>query len=91
MKATYEFDLTGDEPGKWFLNLKDTAAKLSGQGDSPIASDVQFTMKSADFVKMFTGNLKPTTAFMMGKLKIKGDMGKAMKLEKLMKSMDSKL
>jgi putative sterol carrier protein len=33
---------------------------------------------------MFTGKLKPTAAFMQGKLKIKGDMMKAMKLESLM-------
>jgi len=40
---------------------------------------------------MFKGGLKPTTAFMMGKLKIKGDMPKAMKLEKLLSSLKSKL
>lgn len=37
------------------------------------------------------GKLKPTTAFMMGKLKISGDLQKAMKLEKMMKSLKSKL
>lgn len=37
------------------------------------------------------GKLKATAAFMTGKLKIKGDMGKAMKLEKLMGKTQSKL
>lgn len=37
-----------------------------------------------------TGKLKPTTAFMMGKLKIKGDMQKALKLEKMMKALAKK-
>ena len=43
-----------------------------------------FTLSTADFGKMFAGKLKPTTAFMTGKLKIEGNMGKAMSLEKLM-------
>ena len=43
-------------------------------------------LKAEDFVKMASGQLKPTTAFMTGKLKIKGDMGAAMKLEKVLLS-----
>lgn len=43
-------------------------------------------LKAEDFVKMTTGKLKPTTAFMTGKLKIKGDMSLAMKLEKILLS-----
>jgi putative sterol carrier protein len=38
-----------------------------------------------------TGNLKPAAAFMTGKLKIHGDLKKAMKLEKLMSSLKAKL
>lgn len=37
------------------------------------------------------GKMKATAAFMTGKLKIRGDMGKAMKLEKLMGALQSKL
>merc|ERR1739838_450546 len=89
-KAVYEFEVTGEEPGKWFLDLKNGSG-ASGKGDSPTPVDVKFTMKSEDFFKMFSGSLKPTTAFMMGKMKLSGDMGKAMKLEKLMGKMKSKL
>ena len=39
---------------------------------------------------MFAGKLKPTTAFMTGKLKIEGNMGKAMALEKLMGKMQKR-
>jgi putative sterol carrier protein len=49
------------------------------------------TMNSDVFNKMVNGSLKPTTAFMTGRLKIKGDMGLAMKLEKIMLSLKSKL
>ena len=39
---------------------------------------------------MFEGKLKPTNAFMTGKLKLAGDMGKAMALEKMMKKMNKR-
>jgi putative sterol carrier protein len=35
------------------------------------------------FEKIVAGEQNPTTAYMTGKLKIKGDMGAAMKLQKL--------
>jgi putative sterol carrier protein len=43
------------------------------------------------FNQVVSGSLKPSAAFMTGKLKIKGNMGLAMKLEKLMGSLKSKL
>ncbi|EOB04430.1 Hydroxysteroid dehydrogenase-like protein 2 [Anas platyrhynchos] len=49
------------------------------------------SMSSGDFVKMFTGKLKPTMAFMSGKLKIKGNMALAIKLEKMLTQFNSKL
>jgi putative sterol carrier protein len=49
--------------------------------------DVTMILGKGDFVKMFAGQLNATSAFMSGKLKIKGDLGLAMKLEKLVKSM----
>ena len=39
---------------------------------------------------VFLGKLKPASAFMSGKMKIQGDMGKAMKLEKLMGKMQTR-
>ncbi|GAB6022122.1 Hydroxysteroid dehydrogenase-like protein 2, variant 2 [Chamberlinius hualienensis] len=88
--ASYSFVLTGPEEGKWYLDLK-TGGGSVGQGDPPAAADVTFTMKDEDFIKMIKGQLKATTAFMSGKLKLKGDMGKAMKLEKIMTALKSHL
>lgn len=88
--ASFSFVLTGTDQGNWYLDLKDGSG-AAGEGDPPTSADVVITMKSSDFIKMFAGGLKPTTAYMSGKLKIKGDFGKAMKLEKLMNKMKSKL
>lgn len=86
--GVYVFHLKGKEPGTWFLDLKNGAG-AAGQGEAPgIANpDVVMSLTSDNFAKMFSGKLKPSTAFMMGKLKIQGDMTMAIKLEKLMKKM----
>jgi len=89
MKAVYAFDISGSDAGKWYVDLKNGAGAC-GTGDAPSAPDVTFRMKDNDFQKMFAGKLKPTTAFMTGKMKLEGDMGKAMKLEKLMGKMQSR-
>lgn len=43
---------------------------------------------STDFAPLFTGKITPTNAFMAKKLKISGDMMKAMKLEGLLKKIN---
>uniref|UniRef100_A0A668UUT5 Hydroxysteroid dehydrogenase-like protein 2 n=1 Tax=Oreochromis aureus TaxID=47969 RepID=A0A668UUT5_OREAU len=86
-QGVYQFDLSGEHTGIWFLDLK-TGSGSVGQGEPPAKADVVMKMDSSDFSKMFSGQLKPTMAFMSGKLKIKGDMTLAIKLEKLMNRMN---
>ncbi|XP_059177790.1 hydroxysteroid dehydrogenase-like protein 2 [Physella acuta] len=85
MKASYQFDLSGDNSGTWFLDLKNGSGSL-GQGPLENA-DCNMTLDSKLFLDMFAGKASATTAFMSGKLKIKGDLKAAMKLEKLMNNM----
>ncbi|XP_072027159.1 hydroxysteroid dehydrogenase-like protein 2 isoform X2 [Amphiura filiformis] len=91
MGAVFQFELKGNETGTWHLDLKSPPGNVGQGSPSSGDPDVTMIMDSDDFVKMFQGSLKPTAAFMAGKLKIKGDMGKAMKLEKLMGAVKSKL
>nr|XP_022916784.1 hydroxysteroid dehydrogenase-like protein 2 [Onthophagus taurus] len=83
VNSIYQFDLSGDEKGKWFLDLKGETGKY-GKGEPPQPADVTLTMDSKNFLKMFDGKLKPTTAYMTGKLKIKGNLQVALKLDKIM-------
>ncbi|CAL8341855.1 unnamed protein product [Arctogadus glacialis] len=85
-KGVYQFDLSGEHTGSWFVDLKQGAG-LAGQGLPPSPPDVVMSMDSALFSRMFRGELKPTMAFMTGKLRIQGDMSLAMKLEKMMAAM----
>jgi len=86
--AVYAFTLS-DKKTEWYLDLKNGAGSC-GKGKAPVETDATLTMTSANFNKMFAGKLKPTAAFMSGRLKISGNMGKAMKLEKLMGKMQTR-
>jgi len=88
--ASYSFVLSGSEEGKWYLDLKNGSGAV-GRGEPSAAADVVFTMKDEDFIKMIGGSLKATSAYMTGKLKLKGDLGKAMKLEKVLSQLKSHL
>ncbi|XP_048195197.1 hydroxysteroid dehydrogenase-like protein 2 isoform X1 [Perognathus longimembris pacificus] len=89
-QAIYQFELSGEDGGTWYLDLK-TKGGFVGHGEPSDRADVVMSMNTDDFVKMFSGKLKPTMAFMSGKLKIKGNMALAIKLEKLMTQMNSRL
>ncbi|XP_055695852.1 hydroxysteroid dehydrogenase-like protein 2 isoform X2 [Lutzomyia longipalpis] len=88
--ASYMFNVKGEEAGTWYLDLTSGSGKC-GKGQPQVPADATLTMDSKHFYEMFTGKLKPANAFMSGKLKISGDLTKAMKLEKLMGSLKAKL
>lgn len=81
MSAVYQVNLSGTEPGNYYLAIKDGALETAeGTHDSP---NITINMSSADFVAMTNGQLNPTMAYMSGKLKISGDMGLAMKMQSI--------
>jgi len=78
MSNTYAFEIDG--AGAWTVTVADGAiAVTEGTGDA----DCTFSASEETFEKIVTGEQNATTAYMTGKLKIKGDMGAAMKLQKL--------
>lgn len=80
--AVYQFELTGDGGGNFYINVKDGEAEFGdGQAENP---NITVTMALDDFKELLAGNLNATTAFMTGKIKIKGDISLAMKLQALL-------
>jgi putative sterol carrier protein len=78
MSNTYVFDIEG--AGVWTVAVADGAITVSeGASDA----DCTFSTTEENFEKIVAGEQNPTTAYMTGKLKIKGDMGAAMKLQKI--------
>ena len=84
MNAIYAFDLAeDDEGGQYHIALKDGSADV-GKG-APENPNITISMKAPDFVDLALGKLDGTMAFMSGKIKIKGDMGLAMKLQSVLR------
>jgi putative sterol carrier protein len=78
MNNIYVFEIDG--AGTWTVAIADGALTVTeGEG----TGDVTISASEESFEKIVAGEQNPTTAYMTGKLKIKGDMGAAMKLQKL--------
>jgi putative sterol carrier protein len=79
MTNTYVFDIDG--AGQWTVAVDDGKVSVA-DGASP-GVDCTITSSAENFERIVAGELNPTSAYMTGKLKVKGDMGAAMKLQKL--------
>src|SRR6476661_6145144 len=78
MNNSYLFDIDG--AGQWKVDVQDGSVKVTeGEQDA----DVTITASEETFEKIVSGEQNATSAYMTGKLKVKGDMGAAMKLQKL--------
>ena len=78
MTNSYVFDIDG--AGTWTVRVADGAVTVE-DGDG--GGDCTIQASEETFQKIVAGEMNPTAAYMSGKLKIKGDLGAAMKLQKL--------
>jgi putative sterol carrier protein len=78
MTATYLFEVDG--AGTWSVDVNDGKLTVTEGGNE---ADCTISVSDDNFEQLISGDLNPTTAYMTGKLKVKGDMSAAMKLQKL--------
>src|SRR5215813_7146502 len=72
--ATIQYDVSGEGGGTWNAVIKDGACTVTpGAAASP---NLTLSIAAQDWLDMLSGQM----LFMSGKLKVKGDMGLAMKL-----------
>jgi putative sterol carrier protein len=78
MNSSYLFEIEG--AGTWKVDVADGKVSVS-EG----AADADVTIRTSEetFSAIASGEQNPTTAYMTGKLKVEGDMGAALKLQKL--------
>ena len=78
MNNSYLFDIDG--AGVWLVRVEGGKVNVTeGEQDA----DAVIKASEETFEKLVSGEQNPTSAYMTGKLKVKGDMGAAMKLQKL--------
>jgi putative sterol carrier protein len=78
MNNSYLFEIEG--AGTWKVDVRDGSVSVEEGGDG---ADCTISASEETFEKIVSGDQNPTTAYMTGKLKVKGDMGAALKLQKL--------
>ena len=78
MNNSYVFAIDG--AGTWTVRVADGAVTVD-EGDT--GGDCIISTSAEVFDRIVAGEQNPTAAYMSGKLKVKGDMGAAMKLQKL--------
>lgn len=78
-----QVNLTDVTPGVFYVEVKDQQLNIAPYDyyDKSCA----ITVSSTNFNKLIEGKLDPVVAFTMGKLKVDGDLGKAMEFAGLLK------
>jgi putative sterol carrier protein len=81
LNAVYQFDLSGEGGGKWYISINNGQCDIKeGAYSSP---NITISMAAQDYLDMAAGKLNPQMAFMSGKLRISGDMGLALRFQGL--------
>ncbi|KFY31804.1 hypothetical protein V493_00767 [Pseudogymnoascus sp. VKM F-4281 (FW-2241)] len=75
------------ETDSWHIDLKKDGVVNKGLGDKPT---VTLSLSDEDFGKLVAGKANAQRLFMSGKLKVKGDVMKATKMEPILKRAQTK-
>ncbi|MFP3927282.1 MAG: SCP2 sterol-binding domain-containing protein [Desulfobacteraceae bacterium] len=72
LDAVFQFEITGEGGGSWHVVVQDGACRVERGTHS--APRVTLTMSAEDWLAMINRELNGMKAFMMGKLKVSGDL-----------------
>ena len=78
MRASYRFDVTG--VGSWHLDVNDGEVALA---ESEADADCVIEASERDFLRIARGEQNPVTAYMLGRVKVRGDVSLAARLRDL--------
>ncbi|KFV92864.1 Stomatin-like 1, partial [Fulmarus glacialis] len=86
--ASYQVNiaLPSGTQSTYFIDLSSGSGR-AGRGVPERSPDVILEVAEKDLQDLFLGNLRPLSAYMSGRLQVKGDLHLALKLEELVKAM----
>lgn len=79
-----QFNIKDRDPGVFYVEIKDH--KINIEPYEYNDRQCAITMKMDNFVKLINGKLDAVAAFTLGKLKVDGDIGKALEFSKIIKN-----
>ncbi|KAG9635740.1 sterol-binding-like protein, partial [Aureobasidium melanogenum] len=90
--AIFAFTLknTSGAQESWHIDLKESGKAGKGTAPDGKKSAVTLSLSDADFGKLVKGEANAQKLFMSGKLKVKGDVMKATKMEPIFKKLQNK-
>lgn len=71
-EAVIQYDITGEERGKYYIEVKDQKCSLhEGEAEDP---SLAITVSKDDWIAIIEGRLSGQEAFMTGRMKVEGNM-----------------
>lgn len=79
--VAFQFNIEGEAAGAFYLELKDGKAFVEPY--EYYDRDVLITCKAETFLKIMEGKLDPVAAYTLKKIRVEGDLGKALLLKEV--------
>ena len=81
--VAFQFNITGEGAGAFYLEIDNGEVKVEPY--EYYDRDVLITSSADNIIEMMNGKLDPVLAFTIGKIKVEGDLGKALILKDAIK------
>jgi putative sterol carrier protein len=83
--VAFQFNVTGDAKGAFYLEISE--GKIKVEPYEYYDRDALITSSADNIIKIMKGKLDPVLAFTLHKIKVEGDLGKALLLKEIVKTL----